>query len=54
MTVDVEIGLVTEFIGHSQLLITIQYGAIANSHTLQFTTALTESSRPAISSPLLR
>jgi hypothetical protein len=40
--------LVNGFIGHSQFLITIIYGAIANSHTRQFTTAHTESSQSAV------
>jgi hypothetical protein len=49
VTVDVEIGLLTRFIGHLQLAIAIYYGAVAISYTLQFTTACIESSQFAIS-----
>jgi hypothetical protein len=37
-------GLVIGFIGHLQIVPTSNYSAIANSHTLQFTTAYTKSS----------
>jgi hypothetical protein len=44
--IDVGIG----FVGHLQLVIAIHYGAIANSHILQFNTARNESFRSAVSS----
>jgi hypothetical protein len=46
-------GLVTTFIGHFQLLITIPYVTFANSYTLQFTSGRTESPRSAVSSQVL-
>jgi hypothetical protein len=48
---DVGFRLVTGFIGHLQLV--IYCGAMANSHIVQFTAARTESSRFAMSSPVL-
>jgi hypothetical protein len=47
------VGLVTEFIGLLQFLITIQSGTIANSHSLKFTIAHIESSWSAVSSPVI-
>jgi hypothetical protein len=45
-------GLVIGFIEHLQIVTTRNYSAIANSHTLQFTTARTKPSQSAMS-PLL-
>jgi hypothetical protein len=42
--------LVTGFIEHLQIVTTNNYSAIANSHTLQFTTARINSSQSAVSS----
>jgi hypothetical protein len=53
VTKDMGFGLVTGFKGHFQLFITIRCGAIANSHSLRCTRARTESSRSAVSSPVL-
>jgi hypothetical protein len=47
-----EFGLVIGFIEHLQIVTTCNYSAIPNSHNLRFTTALTNSSRPAVSSPV--
>lgn len=52
-TTYVRVGLVTGCIGQLQLLITIHYGAIDNSHIRQFITSRTESSRSIISSSVL-
>jgi hypothetical protein len=43
------------FIEHlfTQLVTTNNYNAIANSHTLQFITARTKSSKPAVSLPVV-
>jgi hypothetical protein len=46
-------GLVTGLIRHLQFLITIHYGDIANSYILHFITVHTDSSRSAVSSPVL-
>jgi hypothetical protein len=43
-------GLVIGFIAHLKLVTTINYSTIADSHTLQFTTARTKSSQSAIAS----
>jgi hypothetical protein len=43
-------GLVIGFIANLQIVTTSNYSAIANSHTLQFTTACTKSSQSAVSS----
>jgi hypothetical protein len=40
-----EFGLVIRFIEYFQIVTTSNYGAIANSHTLEFTTAHTKSSQ---------
>jgi hypothetical protein len=48
-TICLGFGLVTGFIGLLQHVITIHYGATANSRTLQFTTARKECSRSAFS-----
>jgi superfamily I DNA and RNA helicase len=45
-----EFGLVVGFTEHLQNVITNNYSAIANSHTLQLTTARTKSSQSAVSS----
>jgi hypothetical protein len=44
-------GLVIGFIDHLQIVATSNYSAVANSRTLQFTTARTNSSQSAVSSP---
>jgi hypothetical protein len=44
---------VIELIEHLQILTTYNYSAIANSHTLQFTTARIKSSQSALSSPVV-
>jgi hypothetical protein len=44
--------LVMGFIGLLQTVNAINYSAIANTHTLQFTTACTKYSHSALSSPL--
>jgi hypothetical protein len=46
-------GLVTGFIEHLQIVTTSNYNAIANSHTLQLTTARTKSSHSAVFSPVV-
>jgi hypothetical protein len=43
-------GLVIGFIGNLQIVNTSNYSAIANSQTLQYTTARTKSSQSAVSS----
>jgi hypothetical protein len=43
-------GLVNGFTEHWQIVTTSNYSAISNSHTLQFTTARTKYSQPAVSS----
>jgi hypothetical protein len=45
-------GLVIGFIEHLHIVATSNYSAIPNSHTLQFTTARTNSSQYAVSSPV--
>jgi hypothetical protein len=45
-------GLVTGFTEHLQIVTTSNYSAVANSHTLQFTTARTNSSQSAMFSPV--
>jgi hypothetical protein len=48
-------GLVIGFIDHfnTQLMTTLNYSAIADPHTLQFTTARTKSFQCAVSSPII-
>jgi hypothetical protein len=46
-------GLVIGFIEHLQITATSNYGAIAESPTLQFTTARTKSSQSAVSLPVV-
>jgi hypothetical protein len=46
-------GLTIGFIVHVQFVTTSNYSAIANSHTLQFTTAHNKSSQSAVSSLVL-
>jgi hypothetical protein len=46
-------GLVTGFTDHLEIITTSNYSAIANSHTLQFTTACTKPSECAASSPVI-
>jgi hypothetical protein len=48
-----ECGLVNGFIEHLQILTTCNYKAIANSHTLQFTTAHIKSSQFVFNSRFL-
>jgi hypothetical protein len=43
-------GSVTGFIEHLEIVTKSNYSTIANSHTLQFTTARTMSSQSAVSS----
>jgi hypothetical protein len=50
---DTSFGLVIGFIEHLKIVTTIHYGAIANSHNLQFTTARTKTSHSAVSSPIV-
>jgi hypothetical protein len=50
---DTGFGLVIRFIGLLQTVTTINYSIIANSHTVQFTTAPTKSSQSAMSSPVM-
>jgi hypothetical protein len=47
------LGSVIGFTEHFQIITTSNYSAIANSHTLQFTTTRTKSSQSAVSSPVL-
>jgi hypothetical protein len=46
-------GLVIGFMEHLQIITISNYCAITNSHLLQFTTAHTESSHSAVSSPVV-
>jgi hypothetical protein len=46
-------GLVIGFIEHLQNVTTINYSAIANSHTLQFTRARTKSSQSVVSTSVI-
>jgi hypothetical protein len=46
-------GLVIGFTKYLQIVTTSNYSAVANSHTLQFTTARTKSSQPAVFSPVV-
>jgi hypothetical protein len=46
-------GLGIGFIDHLQIVTTSNYNTVANSHTLQFTTARTKSSQPAAFSPVV-
>jgi hypothetical protein len=46
-------GLVIRFIAHLQIVTTSNHSAIANSHTLPFTTAHTKSSQSAMPSASL-
>jgi hypothetical protein len=48
VTVDGVFALVIGFIEHSQIITTSNYSAIANSYTLQFTTACTKPSQPVV------
>jgi hypothetical protein len=52
VTID-RFSLVTGFIEHLQIVTTSNYSAITSSHTLQFTTACSKSSQPAVSSPVV-
>jgi hypothetical protein len=52
-SVDTWFGLITDFIEHLEIVITSNYSAIGNLHTLQFTTARTKSSQSAVSSPVV-
>jgi hypothetical protein len=45
-------GLVIGFIEHLQIVTTCNYSVVARSHIMQFTTARTESSQCAVSSPV--
>jgi hypothetical protein len=45
--------LVIVFIDNLQIVTTSNYSAITNSHCQQFTTARTESSHSAVSSPVV-
>jgi hypothetical protein len=46
-------GLVIRFIEHLRIVTTGNYSAIANSHTVQFTTARSKSSQSAVPSPVV-
>jgi hypothetical protein len=46
-------GLVIGFVAHLKLVTTINYRAIVDSHSLQFTTARTKSSQSAVSSQVV-
>jgi hypothetical protein len=46
-------GLVIEFIKHLEIVTTSKYSGIANSHTLQFTTASNKAYQSAVSSPVV-
>jgi hypothetical protein len=46
-------GLVIGFTEQLQIVTTSNYSAIANSHTLKFTTARTKSSQSAVSLPVV-
>jgi hypothetical protein len=46
-------GLEIEFTDHLQIVTTSNYSAIANSHTLQFTTASTKPSQSAAFLPVI-
>jgi hypothetical protein len=46
-------GLLIGFVEHLQIITTSNYSAVANSHTLQFTTACTKSSQSDVSSPVV-
>jgi hypothetical protein len=46
-------GLVIGFTEHLQIVTTSHYSAIANSHTLQFTTARIKSSQSVVSSQVV-
>jgi hypothetical protein len=46
-------GLVTGFIEHLQIVTTSNFGAVANSYNLQFTTARTKPSQSAVSSSVV-
>jgi hypothetical protein len=48
-----EFGLVIGFIDHLRVVTTSKCSSIANSHTLQFTTARTKASQSAVSSPVV-
>jgi hypothetical protein len=39
-----EFGLMLEFVDHSQILTTVNYNSVANSHSQLFTAALARSS----------
>jgi hypothetical protein len=45
--------LIIGFIDNLQIITTINYSAVANSHILQFTTVCTKSSQSAVSSPVV-
>jgi hypothetical protein len=46
-------GLIIAITEHLQIVITCNYSAIANSHTLQFITARSKSFQSAVSSPVV-
>jgi hypothetical protein len=46
-------GLIIGFTEHLQIVTTSNYSAIANSHTLQLTSACTKSSQSTVSSPVV-
>jgi hypothetical protein len=48
-----EFGLVIGFIEHLQIVTISNYGAIANTHTLQFTTTRIKSFQSTVSSPVV-
>jgi hypothetical protein len=52
-TIQTRSGLVIGFIDHLQIITTSNYSAIANSHTLQFTTAHIKAFQFAVSSPVV-
>jgi hypothetical protein len=45
-------GLIIGFIDHLQIVTASNYSAVANSHTLRFTTARSKSCQSAVSSPV--
>jgi hypothetical protein len=51
MWFELEIGFTGHF--HTRLVVTLNYSAIADLHTLQMTTAPSKSFQSAVSSPVL-